>query len=108
MLNYVLLKFSLSLIVNTSFMKHKLQALLYTVSCLFLCTGISAQQFNYPSSPQQLVVDTIFGKLIADEYRWLEDVNNDKTKQWLKKQSAFTETVLKTIPGRDKLIKEFQ
>ncbi|MFN2458491.1 MAG: hypothetical protein ABR502_09840, partial [Chitinophagaceae bacterium] len=89
-------------------MKHNHSAFLYTIAFLFLSTGTLAQQLIYPSSPKQPVVDTIFGKLIADEYRWLEDVNNNTTKEWLKKQSEFTENVLKSIPGRDMLIKDFQ
>lgn len=36
------------------------------------------------------VVDTIWGTPVADPYRWLEDLNSDTVKAWLKQQQKIT------------------
>lgn len=38
------------------------------------------------------VVDLIFGHLVPDPYRWLEDVNSDAAKQWIDAQKEITAT----------------
>lgn len=76
--------------------------------CLLINSLTIAQSFQYPSTPKQPVADTIFGKVVLDEYRWLEDVNKEETKEWLKKQADFSEMIITKIKGRDRLIKEFQ
>jgi prolyl oligopeptidase len=77
-------------------------------SVVFFCNNCIAQTFNYPPSPKQPVSDTIFGKVVMDEYRWMEDMNSQQMKDWLKIQSDFTNNLLDKIPGRDALIKEFE
>lgn len=64
-------------------------------------------QISMPASPQQPVTDTYFGKKVTDHYRWLEDVNNQKTKDWYKAQADYTNSILNQIPGRDSLINTF-
>jgi prolyl oligopeptidase len=34
------------------------------------------------------VADTIFGQIVPDPYRWMEDLNSDSLKQWLKQQQS--------------------
>lgn len=36
------------------------------------------------------VIDTIWGTPVADPYRWLEDLNSDTVKEWLKQQKKLT------------------
>jgi prolyl oligopeptidase len=62
----------------------------------------------YPPSPKIPVVNTIFGKLVADDYRWIEDMSSTQTQTWLKSQADYTMSILNRIPGRDALIKDFQ
>ncbi|MDO8966721.1 prolyl oligopeptidase family serine peptidase [Algoriphagus sp.] len=76
--------------------------------CLLINIHTIAQCLQYPSSPKLPVADTIFGKVVVDEYRWLEDVHEEQTQGWLKMQADFSEMVINKIAGRDRLIKEFQ
>jgi prolyl oligopeptidase PreP (S9A serine peptidase family) len=36
------------------------------------------------------VADTIFGQIVPDPYRWMEDLNSDSVKQWLSAQRKIT------------------
>lgn len=58
---------------------------------------------EYPETRTGDVVETLFGEDIADPYRWLEtDVRNDaEVAAWVEKQSAFTDTYLKALPGNE-------
>jgi prolyl oligopeptidase len=85
--------------------KWSLPILLYY---FFFCTGASAQSFTYPPTPKQPVADTIFGRVVVDNYRWLEDVNQPKVQAWLKAQATFTDSVLNQIPGRQALLEEYK
>jgi prolyl oligopeptidase len=50
-------------------------------------------------------VDDYHGTRVADPYRWLEDLNSEKTAEWVKGQNAVTETYLSSIPQRAALLK---
>ncbi len=76
--------------------------------CLFLYNSSTAQTFHYPSTAKQTVKDTIFGKIVTDDYRWLEDMNNQQVKDWLKAQANYTNSILDKIPARDQLIEEYK
>lgn len=75
---------------------------------LFLCSNSLAQIFSYPPTSKILVVDTIFGKKVIDEYRWLEDLNSPMVKSWLMDQADYTTNILNKIPGRDSLFEEYK
>ncbi len=77
-------------------------------SYLFFCNNCIAQTFNYPQTQKHPVVDTIFGKVVVDEYRWLEDMNSQQVKDWLKAQADYTTNILDKIPGRDALIEDYK
>ena len=77
-------------------------------SFVFFCNNCIAQTFNYPPSPKQPITDTIFGKVVVDDYRWMEDMNSLQMKNWLKIQSDFTNSLLDKIPGRNELIAEYK
>ncbi len=49
------------------------------------------------------VVDTFFGKTVADPYRWLEDENSAETKAWVKEQNKATFAHLEEIPFRNQI-----
>ena len=57
----------------------------------------------YPETAKGDVVETIFGKEVADPYRWLEnDVRVDAdVAAWVKAQSEFTADYLDKLPGRE-------
>ncbi len=41
----------------------------------------------YPLTEKDNVEDTLWHKVVADPYRWLEEIRSDKTKKWLKGQA---------------------
>lgn len=84
----------------------KLFAILF-VSFIF-SNQCSSQTFNYPPTPRQPVTDTIFGKVVVDDYRWMEDLNSQQMKDWLRLQSDYTKSFLDKIPGRNALIAELK
>jgi prolyl oligopeptidase len=56
-----------------------------------------------PLAPQRPVVDEVQGHKITDDYRWLEDAASPETQQWVSDETAYTRSVLDTLPGRDQL-----
>lgn len=75
---------------------------------LFLAQTLFAQKYNYPETPKIPVYDTIWGKVIQDDYRWMEDLKDPKVIEWLKTQSEFTNAQLAKIPGQDILFREMK
>ncbi|MVM31379.1 prolyl oligopeptidase family serine peptidase [Spirosoma sp. HMF4905] len=67
----------------------------------------SERQIARPISPKRPVVDTYFGKVVTDNYRWMEDMNSQQTKDWFKAQGDYSNSVLAQIPGRDSLVNTF-
>jgi prolyl oligopeptidase len=55
----------------------------------------------YPDAPRDDVREDHFGVIVADPYRWLEDLNGDRTRAWIDEQNALTQRVLAGIPQRD-------
>ncbi|MDI1233091.1 MAG: prolyl oligopeptidase family serine peptidase [bacterium] len=60
---------------------------------------------NYPHTDTTAIADTLFGKIISDPYRWLEDDRSEKTKAWIEDQNKLTFSYLDKIPYRDQLKK---
>jgi len=83
-------------------MKCFLQCL--TISALVFLSNPSFSQETLPKPRKQPVTDTYFGTKVVDDYRWLEDLNNQEVKDWYKAQGAYTDQLLARIPGRDSLI----
>lgn len=54
-----------------------------------------------PVSPTDEVVDIIHGMPVADPYRWLEDQQSPRTREWLRSQTIFAREYLDSIPGRE-------
>jgi prolyl oligopeptidase len=49
-----------------------------------------------------------FGKTYKDPYRWLENMKSPAVETWFKQEAELTNSVLRTIPGRDELIEEWK
>lgn len=60
-----------------------------------------------PATPKRPVTDTYFGKVVVDNYRWLEDTNSPEVQAWFKAQGDYTKRTLDRIPGRDSLVNTF-
>ena len=97
---------------NTSIMKNKLRTTCFAFALLIdilSCYHSTAQtRLNYPATPIRPVSDSIFGKIVTDNYRWLENANNSEVQTWLKEQANLTNQCLDKIPGRDILLEEYK
>ena len=56
-----------------------------------------------PSTPREVVVETMHGREIVDPYRWLEDAESPATSEWVAQQNAYTSSVLGEVRDRDRL-----
>lgn len=54
-----------------------------------------------PPTEVRTVIDTLHGVVIEDPYRWLEDQDGTETRRWIEAQSAFTDSLLAQVPGRE-------
>src|SRR5216683_4987368 len=60
------------------------------------------------SSPYTLVepvTENFHGVEVTDPYRWLEDQNSERTRQWIKEQTDYSRAYLDSIPGRERVRK---
>ena len=75
------------------------------ICCCLMCCGVAAaaQSLKYPQPRKSDVVDTYFGKTVADPYRWMEDLNSAEVKQWVDAENGVTSRYLDAIPLRDQL-----
>jgi len=58
---------------------------------------------RYPQAERADIVEEIHGHRIADPYRWLEDNDSARTRDWSKAQDEFSSMSLDALPGRDHL-----
>ena len=76
--------------------------LILTAILIFLTTCNSRDNYKivYPATKQISYADTIFGTVVPDPYRWLEDDMSVETAAWVKEQNALTFGYLEKIPYR--------
>jgi prolyl oligopeptidase len=55
----------------------------------------------YPDAARGTVTDTYFGTVVADPYRWMEDVDAPQTTAWVKAEGDLTRAYLDAIPQRN-------
>lgn len=60
---------------------------------------------SYPTTKTVEQVDDYHGVKVEDPFRWLEDVDSQDTKEWVKNQNELTFGYLKKIPERESLVK---
>jgi len=60
-----------------------------------------------PETRVEVVIDTLHGHLIEDPYRWLEDQNSPATREWIDAQNRYTDSILDSLPQRERLKKRF-
>lgn len=63
----------------------------------------AAEKLAPPPTRREAIRDDYHGVEIVDPYRWLEDQQSAETRQWIEAQNAYTESVLETFEGRDRL-----
>src|SRR5258706_10230047 len=58
-----------------------------------------------PLTPAEPVTEILHGVSITDPYRWLEDPNSTRTRNWLEEQIAYARAYLDAIPGHERIRK---
>lgn len=57
-------------------------------------------QMKYPNTHRETIVEDYHGTKVEDPYRWLEDDNSERTKEWVQTQNRLTFDYLNKIPFR--------
>jgi prolyl oligopeptidase len=70
----------------------------------FACMSGIAQQ--PPQSPKRHAEDVYHGISVVDHYRWLENFEDPKVKQWVAAENAYSRSILDRLPGRAALSQE--
>ncbi len=60
----------------------------------------AADKLVYPPAPPEAVLDTFGTTVVADPYRWLEDLDAPLTRDWVTAEGALTRKVLDAVPLR--------
>jgi prolyl oligopeptidase len=58
-----------------------------------------------PPTPIEPVSEYFHGVEVVDPYRWLEDQNSERTRQWIAEQTAYARSYFDAIPGRERVEK---
>ncbi len=58
----------------------------------------------YPAAPRSEQADDYFGTVVADPYRWLEELPSAGTRTFVAEQNALAQPYLETLPARQRLI----
>lgn len=56
-----------------------------------------------PFTSVDAVTEVLHGVRVTDPYRWLEDQDSPRTRQWLDAQHEYARSYLENIPGRDRI-----
>src|SRR5271163_4922433 len=70
-------------------------------------TTTSAQSAP-PVAERHDVTETLYGQVVVDPYRSLEDWHDAKVAQWLKGQDDYTRATLNALPGREKFLERIK
>jgi len=62
-----------------------------------------ALTFTPPPSPVETVTETLHGTQVNDPYRWLEDQDSPRTRDWIAQQTRYARTYLDKVPGRERI-----
>src|SRR5882762_5973020 len=63
-----------------------------------------------PDSPAEPVTEVLHGVSVTDPYRWLEEQDSPRTREWIAEQTKYARSYLDNLPGRQKIrerIREF-
>ena len=56
-----------------------------------------------PFTPIEPVTELLHGVTITDPYRWLEDQDSPRTREWIRLQQEHARSYLESIPGRERI-----
>ncbi len=58
-----------------------------------------------PVSAAEAVTEMLHGVSVSDPYRWLEEQDSPRTRQWIEEQTRYARQYLDSLPGRDRIRK---
>ena len=74
------------------------------VLALLACSSVAvAAPAAPPIAPVENVVDVHWGVPVQDPYRYMENLEDGRTRPWIKAQADYTTEVMSAVPGRDEL-----
>jgi prolyl oligopeptidase len=56
-----------------------------------------------PHTPVEAVTEVLHGVAVMDPYRWLEDQESPRTREWLSLQHKYARSYFDAIPGRERI-----
>lgn len=75
------------------------------VAAIYFATIVHGQ-IQYPFTKKVNQVDTVFGHIIPDPYRWMEDFKSEEMTDWFKAQNKFSDAALANLNGVDSFVNE--
>lgn len=69
--------------------------------------AFSQDALTYPDARRGDHVDTYHGEKVGDPYRWLEDLESEETRAWVKAEDKLTRSYL-DIPGRERIRRQME
>src|ERR1700740_1451452 len=85
--------------------KIEMKYILIASTLFFLFDQLSGQELKSVSLAPAEQVDSYFGVKVRDPYRWLEDDNSERTKNWVAEENKVTYNYLSKIPFRENVKK---
>jgi len=79
----------------------------FLFSIILITFSIQGFSIDYPETPQNPVIDTIFGVEIVDNYRWLENADDSEVIAWTEQQDELTRSIIDSFPHKEFLINRF-
>ena len=81
--------------------------LILLISTLFFfnCSNNKSKKitYKYPKIESQVGIDSLYGKVLVDPFRNIENTNDSIITNWYKEQTLFANNFLNNISGRDSL-----
>jgi len=74
------------------------------LALILICLAMRASSHPKPPATRtDNIEETLHGVKVVDAYRWLEDQESKETREWIDSQNRYTQSILSTLPGREKL-----
>ncbi len=61
-----------------------------------------------PYSQVEAVTEVLHGVPVTDPYRWLEDQESPRTREWISAQTRYARSYLDSIPGRERILERIR
>lgn len=62
---------------------------------------MNPDRLSYPESPTEDQIDILHSVRVPDPYRWLEEIDSERTKEWIEAQNKVASRYLAAIPTRE-------